>query len=402
MLEQDQPDRARFAPFYHFNAPAHTDVFGLPTYSAQTAVKTITNTLLQRISLSAYHDANDTMENAMTEALSDLVRSMPKAELHMHIEGSLEPELIFALAERNGVTLPYASVDALRRAYAFTDLQSFLDIYYAGASVLQTERDFYDMTWAYLERAHADNVLHTEIFFDPQTHTERGIGLPIVLGGIHRALTDARKQWGMSTALILCFLRHLSEADAFATLEEALPHRDKFIGVGLDSSERGNPPEKFARIFARCRELGLRLVAHAGEEGPPEYIYTALDVLHVERIDHGVRCLEDAALTARLAREQIALTVCPLSNVKLRVFNRIEDHNILQLLDAGVAVTVNSDDPAYFGGYVNDNYVALFEALPLTRDHAYRLSRNSFAAAFLDDEAKAKYLRLVDDYFATA
>ncbi|MET0963998.1 MAG: adenosine deaminase [Noviherbaspirillum sp.] len=338
----------------------------------------------------------------MTEALSDLVRSMPKAELHMHIEGSLEPELIFALAERNGVTLPYASVDALRRAYAFTDLQSFLDIYYAGASVLQTERDFYDMTWAYLERAHADNVLHAEIFFDPQTHTERGIGLPVVINGIHRALAEAGKQWGMSTALILCFLRHLSEADAFATLEEALPYRDKFIGVGLDSSERGNPPEKFARIFARCRELGLRLVAHAGEEGPPEYIYTALDVLHVERIDHGVRCLEDAALTARLAREQVALTVCPLSNVKLRVFNEIGDHNILRLLDAGVAVTVNSDDPAYFGGYVNDNYMALFEALPLTRDHAYRLSRNSFAAAFLDDDAKARYLRLVDDYFATA
>jgi adenosine deaminase len=338
----------------------------------------------------------------MTELLSDLVRSMPKAELHMHIEGSLEPELIFTLAERNGVTLPYASVEDLRRAYAFTDLQSFLDIYYAGASVLQTEQDFYDMTWAYLERAHADNVLHTEIFFDPQTHTERGIGFPVVISGIHRALTDARKQWGISASLILCFLRHLSEADAFATLEMAVPHRDKFIGVGLDSSERGNPPEKFERVFARCRELGLRLVAHAGEEGPPEYIYTALDTLHVERIDHGVRCLEDPVLTARLAREQIALTVCPLSNIKLRVFDRIHDHNILELLDAGIAATVNSDDPAYFGGYVNDNYVALFESLPLTRDHAYRLARNSFAAAFLDEETKAGYLRQVDDYFATA
>jgi adenosine deaminase len=338
----------------------------------------------------------------MTELLSDLVRSMPKAELHMHIEGSLEPELIFALAERNGVTLPYASVEDLRRAYAFTDLQSFLDIYYAGASVLLTERDFYDMTWAYLERAHADNVLHTEIFFDPQTHTGRGVGFPVVISGIHRALTDARAQWGISASLILCFLRHLSEAEAFETLEMAMPHRDKFIGVGLDSSERGNPPEKFERIFARCRELGLRLVAHAGEEGPPEYIYTALDKLHVERIDHGVRCLEDPVLTARLAREQIALTVCPLSNIKLRVFDQIHDHNILELLDAGIAATVNSDDPAYFGGYVNANYVALFESLPLTRDHAYRLARNSFAAAFVDEETKAGYLRQVDDYFATA
>lgn len=338
----------------------------------------------------------------MTEALTDLVRNMPKAELHMHIEGSLEPELIFQLAERNGITLAYASVEELRRAYAFTDLQSFLDIYYAGASVLQTERDFYDMTWAYLERAHADNVLHAEIFFDPQTHTERGIGFPIVISGTHRALTDARKKWGMSASLILCFLRHLSEEAAFLTLEEALPHRDKFIGVGLDSSERGNPPEKFARIFARCRELGLRLVAHAGEEGPPAYIYTALDVLHVERIDHGVRCLEDAALTARLAQEQIALTVCPLSNIKLRVFDKIHDHNILELLNAGIAVTVNSDDPAYFGGYVNDNFVALFASLPMTRDHAYCLARNSFAAAFLDKDTKAAYLRMVDDYFATA
>jgi adenosine deaminase len=306
------------------------------------------------------------------------------------------------MAKRNDVALPYASVEDLRRAYAFTDLQSFIDIYYAGASVLQTERDFYDMTWAYLERARADNVLHAEIFFDPQTHTERGIGFPIVVSGIHRALTDARKKWGISASLIMCFLRHLPEEAAFATLEEALPYRDKFIGVGLDSSERGHPPEKFARVFARCRELGLHLVAHAGEEGPPEYISTALDMLHVERIDHGVRCLEDPALTARLAREQIALTVCPLSNIKLRVFDRIGDHNILQLLDAGIAVTVNSDDPAYFGGYVNDNYVALFESLPLTRDHAQRLARNSFAAAFVDDGIKAAWLREVDDYFATA
>jgi adenosine deaminase len=342
------------------------------------------------------------MESLMTEQLRDLVQAMPKAELHMHIEGSLEPELMFAMAERNGVKLPYASVEELRRAYDFTDLQSFLDIYYAGASVLQTERDFYDMTRAYLERAHADNVRHTEIFFDPQTHTARGIGFPLVVNGIHRALKDAEQEWGMSTALILCFLRHLSEEEAFATLEESLPYRDKFIGVGLDSSERGHPPEKFARVFARCRDLGLRLVAHAGEEGPPEYIRTALDVLHVERIDHGVRCLEDAQLTARLAREQVALTVCPLSNVKLRVFGQIGDHNMLRLLEAGLAATVNSDDPAYFGGYVNDNYVALFDSLPLNREHARTLARNSFAAAFLGEERKAAYLREVDDFFSRA
>jgi adenosine deaminase len=336
----------------------------------------------------------------MTEQLRDLVQAMPKAELHMHIEGSLEPELMFAMAERNGVKLPYASVEELRKAYDFTDLQSFLDIYYAGASVLQTERDFYDMTRAYLERAHADNVRHTEIFFDPQTHTARGIGFPLVIHGIHRALKDAEREWGMSTALILCFLRHLSEEEAFATLEEALPYRDQFIGVGLDSSERGHPPEKFARVFARCRELGLRLVAHAGEEGPPEYIRTALDVLHVERIDHGVRCLEDAELTARLAREQVALTVCPLSNVKLRVFDQIGDHNMLRLLEAGLAATVNSDDPAYFGGYINANYVALFGSLPLDREHARILARNSFAAAFLGEEKKAAYLREVEDFFS--
>ena len=340
--------------------------------------------------------------NIPAERLPELLCAMPKAELHMHIEGSLEPELIFALAQRNGVTLPYADVEALRRAYAFTNLQTFLDLYYAAASVQLKEQDFYDMAWAYLERAAADNVVRTEMFFDPQTHTARGVDIKVVIDGLHRACVDAQDKLGVSAALILCFLRHLSEEEAFATLEQALPYRDKFIGVGLDSSEVGHPPEKFARVFARCRELGFHLVAHAGEEGPPEYIYTALDVLHVERIDHGVRCLEDAALTARLAREQIALTVCPLSNIKLRVFDQIHDHNILQLLDAGIAATINSDDPAYFGGYVNDNYVALFESLPLTRDHAYRLSRNSFAAAFLEEDVKAAYLRQVDDYFATA
>ena len=336
----------------------------------------------------------------MDDALRTLLQKMPKAELHIHIEGSLEPELIFALASRNGVTLNYASVEALRRAYAFTDLQSFLDIYYAGASVLLHEQDFYDMTRAYLQRARADNVRHAEIFFDPQTHTERGVAFSTVINGIYRALQDANREWGMSAALIMCFLRHLSEEDAFATLDMALPHRDKFIGVGLDSSERGHPPEKFARGFARCKELGLHLVAHAGEEGPPEYIRTALDVLHVERIDHGVRCLEDAALTQRLAKEQVPLTVCPLSNIKLRVFDRLADHNLLKLLDAGLVVTVNSDDPAYFGGYMNENFIQMFEALPLQRQHARQLARNSFTASFLDNATRQKFLDEVDACFA--
>ena len=335
----------------------------------------------------------------MDAALRTTLQQMPKAELHIHIEGSLEPELIFALGQRNRVSLAYASVEDLRQAYAFTDLQSFLDIYYAGASVLLTEQDFYDMTWAYLKRAHADNVRHAEIFFDPQTHTERGVAFGTVINGIHRALKDAQKQWDKSAALIMCFLRHLSEEEAFATLELALPYRDKFIGVGLDSSERGHPPEKFARVFARCKDFGLRLVAHAGEEGPPEYIRTALDVLKVERIDHGVRCLEDTALTQRLARERMPLTVCPLSNIKLRVFDKLSDHNMLRLLEAGLTVTVNSDDPAYFGGYMNDNFVQMFEALPLEKNHAYQLARNSFAASFLDGPTKQKYLDEVDAFF---
>ncbi|APA67198.1 MULTISPECIES: adenosine deaminase [unclassified Janthinobacterium] len=332
----------------------------------------------------------------MNPQLRAIVRGMPKAELHIHIEGSLEPELIFALAERNGVPLGYESVEHLRSAYAFTDLQSFLDIYYAGASVLLKEQDFYDMTQAYLRRAEADNVLHTEIFFDPQTHTARGVAMADVINGIYRACQDSP----VSAALILCFLRHLSEEEAFETLADALPHRDKFIGIGLDSSEVGNPPEKFSRVFARCRDLGLHLVAHAGEEGPPAYIRTALDDLQVERIDHGVRCLEDAELTARLAREQVALTVCPLSNTKLRVFDQMHDHNLVQLLDAGLLVTVNSDDPAYFGGYMNDNFDAIFDSLPLGLAHAQRLARNGFIAAFLPQAQKDVFLATVDAYFA--
>ncbi len=329
--------------------------------------------------------------------IRDIVQQMPKAELHIHIEGSLEPELIFALAQRNGVSLAYESVESLRAAYAFTDLQSFLDIYYAGASVLLKEQDFYDMTAAYLARAHADQVRHAEIFFDPQTHTARGVPFETVINGIWRACQEGP----ISASLIMCFLRHLSEDEALATLDEALPYRDKIIGVGLDSSEQGHPPEKFTRVFERCRQLGLHLVAHAGEEGPPAYIETALDVLNVERIDHGVRCLEDKTLTLRLAQEQIALTVCPLSNVKLRVFGDMGAHNLIALLDAGLVATVNSDDPAYFGGYMNANFVAVADALPLTVQQAHRLARNSFSAAFLDPAAKQGFIDEVDHYFST-
>jgi adenine deaminase len=334
----------------------------------------------------------------LNEQLRHMLQAMPKAELHIHIEGSLEPELIFELAQRNGVSLPYASVDALRQAYAFTDLQSFLDIYYAGASVLLTEQDFYDMTMAYLARAAADNVRHAEIFFDPQTHTARGVPFKTVVDGIWRACQDGP----ISATLIMCFLRHLSEEEAVATLEEALPFRDKIIGVGLDSSEVGHPPEKFARVFERARNLGLHLVAHAGEEGPPAYIESALDVLNVERIDHGVRCLEDPALVERLVREQVALTVCPLSNLKLRVFDAMGDSNLRRLLDAGLVATVNSDDPAYFGGYVNANYLAAFDALPLDATHARRLAKNSFGAAFLEPERKRAYVAEVDAFFDAA
>jgi adenosine deaminase len=332
----------------------------------------------------------------LNEELRLTLQAMPKAELHIHIEGSLEPELIFELAQRNGVSLTYPSIEALRQAYAFSDLQSFLDIYYAGASVLLTEQDFYDMTAAYLRRAQADNVRHTEIFFDPQTHTARGVAFETVIDGIWRACQDSP----VSASLILCFLRHLSEEEAIATLEEAIPYRDKFIGVGLDSSEVGNPPEKFARVFERARNLGLHLVAHAGEEGPPAYIESALDVLNVERIDHGVRCLDDPALVQRLVREQMALTVCPLSNIKLRVFDVMGEHNLRRLLDAGLVATVNSDDPAYFGGYLNENYFAAFEALPLDRSHARQLARNSFAAAFLEPEQKRAWLAEVDRFFS--
>ncbi|UCH16420.1 MAG: adenosine deaminase [Burkholderiales bacterium] len=335
------------------------------------------------------------------ERLPALLRTMPKAELHIHIEGSLEPELIFRLAQRNGVKLAYPSVEALRAAYAFTDLQSFLDIYYAGASVLLKEEDFFDLTWAYLQHAVADNVVHAEIFFDPQTHTARGVPFETVIRGLHHACRRAHQELRISTRLILCFLRHLSEEEAIATLEQALPWREYFVGVGLDSSERGHPPEKFARVFARARELGLHAVAHAGEEGPPEYIRSALDVLKVERIDHGVRCVEDPALVSRLASERVPLTVCPLSNVKLCVFRTLTEHNLPALLDAGLCATVNSDDPAYFGGYINENFVETFEALPrLTAQHAYRLARNSFDASFASEAQKENFRHALDAAFA--
>jgi len=334
------------------------------------------------------------------ERLPELVRALPKAELHMHIEGSLEPELIFALAQRNKVQLPYADVETLRRAYAFTNLQSFLDIYYAGASVLITEQDFYDMAWAYLLRAKADNVVHTEMFFDPQTHTARGVSVKTVIDGLHRACVDAGTQLGVSASLILCFLRHLSEEEAFATLEEALPYRERFIGVGLDSSELGHPPEKFARVFARCRELGLHLVAHAGEEGPPAYVWSALDVLKVERVDHGVQSAKDAALMRRLAQERIPLTVCPLSNLKLCVFPDLAAHNIGTLLDAGLVATINSDDPAYFGGYMNENWTQTFAATGLRAAQAWQLAANSFEASFIEPAARQRHMDRLQETFA--
>ena len=334
------------------------------------------------------------------DRLPALLCATPKAELHIHIEGSLEPELIFRLAQRNGVRLPFASVEALRAAYAFSDLQSFLDIYYSGASVLLKEADFFDMAWAYFERAAADNVVHAELFFDPQTHTSRGVPLPSVIQGLEHACRRAHAELGISASLILCFLRHLSEDEALATLDAALPHKRHFIGVGLDSSERGHPPEKFARAFAKAAAAGLKCVAHAGEEGPPQYIRDALDLLKVQRIDHGVRCLEDPDLVKRLARDRIPLTVCPLSNVKLRVFKSLREHNLPALLAAGLCATVNSDDPAYFGGYLNQNFVETFEALPqLGAAHAYQLARNSFEASFIDAAAKAALVARLDQCF---
>ncbi len=320
----------------------------------------------------------------------DHLTALPKAELHLHIEGTLEPEMMFTQATRNGITLPFPSVDALRAAYRFTDLQSFLDLYYRGLAVLRTAEDFDDLMYAYLQRAAADGVRHVEMFFDPQAHTERGIGFEVFMGGFARARARAAAELSMSTALIMCFLRHLPESAAFDTLDDAGPYLDQIVAVGLDSSEVGHPPEKYQRVFAAAREAGLRAVAHAGEEGSPEYVWGALDLLGAERIDHGVRSESDPALVARLASDRIPLTMCPLSNVRLRVFDRIEDHNLKRLMDAGVMVTVNSDDPAYFGGYVGDNYRAVQQGLGLTRDEVHALARNSIAASFLSAEKKAE------------
>jgi adenosine deaminase len=310
----------------------------------------------------------------------DWLNALPKAELHLHLEGSLEPELLFALAERNKIALPWSDVDTLRKAYAFNNLQEFLDLYYQGADVLRTSQDFYDLTWAYLLRCKAQNVIHTEPFFDPQTHTDRGVPFEVVLNGIAAALKDGEQQLGITSGLILSFLRHLSEDEAQKTLDQALPFRDTFVAVGLDSSEMGHPPSKFQRVFDRARQEGFLTVAHAGEEGPPEYIWEALDLLKIQRIDHGVRAIEDERLMQRIIDEQIPLTVCPLSNTKLRVFDHMSQHNILDMLERGVKVTVNSDDPAYFGGYVTENFHALYTDLGMTQDQAKRLAQNSLDA----------------------
>jgi adenosine deaminase len=332
--------------------------------------------------------------------LAAFIAGLPKAELHMHIEGSLEPELMFALAKRNGVEIPFASVEEVRAAYSFSNLQDFLDIYYAGANVLRTEEDFRDLAAAYFDRAAADAVTHAEIFFDPQTHTDRGIAFDIVMRGLLAGMDEARERHGITSKLILCFLRHLDEAAAYETLKQAEPWLDRIDAVGLDSSELGHPPEKFARVFATAATLGLKRVAHAGEEGPPAYVWQALDVLEIDRLDHGNRSLEDSALVARLAEEQITLTVCPLSNLKLCVVDDMADHPIDRMLDLGLRVTINSDDPAYFGGYVNDNFAAAAAARGLGREQLATLARNSFLGSFLTPDEQAPHLARLDAYLA--
>nr|WP_240457192.1 adenosine deaminase [Vibrio neptunius] len=329
---------------------------------------------------------------------TEFIRQLPKVELHLHIEGSLEPEMMFELALRNQIALPFTTPEEVKAAYEFTNLQSFLDIYYQGANVLIHEQDFYDLTWAYLLRCKADNVIHTEIFFDPQTHTERGIAFDTVINGIHRALQDAKTQLGISSRVILCFLRHLDEDSAFATLEQALAHKDKIIGVGLDSSEVGHPPEKFVRVFAKALEAGFLTVAHAGEEGPVANIYNSLELLKVSRIDHGVRCADDPNLVVSLAQSRMPLTVCPLSNTKLKVFEEMKQHNVVDLLRQGLCVTINSDDPAYFGGYMTDNFLAVAGSHGLTQEELAQFSRNAIEASFISDSEKQRLMSQLDEF----
>ena len=337
------------------------------------------------------------MDNGFTSAAerAAFIAGLPKAELHLHIEGSLEPELMFELAQRNGIAIPFASVEEVRAAYDFSNLQDFLDIYYQGMGVLQTEQDFFDLTFAYLQRANADNVRHVEIFFDPQGHTERGVSFDTAIGGILRALDAGQQQFGISYGLIMCFLRHLDEDAAFATLHQAEPWLDRIMSVGLDSSEVGHPPSKFARVFAAAKAKGLKLVAHAGEEGPPAYVWEALDLLHVDRIDHGNRALEDAALVQRIVADGQTLTVCPLSNLKLCVIHDIADSPVKRMLDLGIRATVNSDDPAYFGGYVNANFKTIAEALDLSREQLVQLAENSFTGSFLSEADQARHLAAI-------
>lgn len=330
--------------------------------------------------------------------IENFINAIPKAELHVHIEGTFEPELMFEIAQRNNINIKYKSIDELREAYNFNNLQDFLDIYYAGASVLIHEQDFYDMTWAYMEKLHPQNVLHAEIFFDPQTRTDRGIQFSTVITGIHNALLNAEKKFGISSKLIMCFLRHLDEEQAFQTLEQALEYKDWIAAVGLDSSEVGHPPSKFQRVFKKAQAEGFLTVAHAGEEGPPEYVWEALKLLNVARIDHGNRALEDDTLVQLLAQKQISLTVCPLSNLKLRVVDKLENHPLKKMMNKNLLVTINSDDPSYFGGQLNDNYIELAKALNLTIDDIYQLAKNSFTASFLSDTEKQNYIKQVDDY----
>jgi len=334
----------------------------------------------------------------MSNITNQWLNELPKVELHLHLEGSLEPELMFALAEKNAVAIPFKSIQEVKEAYQFSNLQDFLDIYYQGANVLLTEQDFYDLTWAYLTKCHEQNVLHVEPFFDPQTHTDRGVAFATVINGISRALQDGLQKFGISSELILCFLRHLSEEQALDTLQQAIPFLDKIKAVGLDSSELGNPPEKFSRVFAKARELGLLTVAHAGEEGPAQFISTAIDDLKVSRVDHGVNALQDEALMLQLIETQMPLTVCPLSNTKLRVFADMSEHTIVTMLHRGVCVTVNSDDPAYFGGYMTENFVALSESLNLTKIDAKKLVENSINASFISQQAKDKLLLTLESY----